>query len=93
MTNRRSASSFAKKDQAALSESLQVVDFAIQDTVLYLDAYPDDKGALDYYHELLASRAELLAARSPGMPLTIYDNVGDTWDWVNTPWPWEPEAN
>ena len=93
MMNRRSASSFAEDNQAALSHRLQVVDFAIQDTVLYLDAYPDNAEALNYYHDLIETRNEILAARSSEMPLTIYDNAGEHWDWVNTAWPWQPEAN
>ena len=72
---------------------LQALDFALQDTVLYLDAYPESKEAIDYYHSLLDRRAELLEGLSPNAPLTIYDNFGDTWDWGKNPWPWEPEAN
>ena len=93
MTNRRFAPTFSGNDQASLSRRLQAIYFAIQDTVLYLDAYPDDADALAYYRSLIEARAGILAARSPEMPLTVYDNEGKTWDWVKTPWPWEPSAN
>ncbi len=93
MTNRRFAPAFSGNDQASLTRRLQAIDFAIQDTVLYLDAYPDDADALDYYRSLIEARAGLLAARSKEMPLTVYDNTGTDWDWVKAPWPWQPEAN
>ncbi len=76
-------------------QRLRALDFAIQDTVLYLDAYPDCKAALDYYHQLVAQRKESLAAYEKTYgPLTMYGNQSRSqWDWVDTPWPWEPEAN
>ena len=33
---------------------LRKLDFCIQETVLYLDAYPDCRQALEYYRETLA---------------------------------------
>ena len=80
-------------DRGFSTRRLQAVDFAISDTVLYLDAYPDDKEAIAYYHSLLKTRGDLLAACPQDAPLTIYDNTSPTWDWVKAPWPWENEAN
>lgn len=90
MTGRRDSQNLR---QPARLQRLQAIDFALQDTVLYLDAYPDDKEALDYYHSLLSTRAELLEAFPQDTPLTVYDNLGDTWDWGKNPWPWELESN
>lgn len=77
------------------TELLRALDFAIQETVLYLDAYPDSDEALQYYHALLRQRACALAAYEEGCgPMTIYGNRSQTsWDWVKAPWPWEPDAN
>ena len=75
---------------------LQTLDFAIVDTVLYLDAYPECRAALDYYHKLLAERDTLAAtlANTCRMPMTNMENVNrDTWDWTRGPWPWESDAN
>ena len=74
---------------------LQAIDFALQETVLYLDAYPENQQALDYYHQLLAQRAELMEAyESNCAPITMYGNKSRTsWDWVLGPWPWEHGAN
>ena len=37
-------------------ESLRAINFAIQETVLYLDAYPCHPEALAYYHTLIEER-------------------------------------
>ena len=78
-----------------LSRRLQKVDFAITETVLYLDAYPNSKEALAYYHRLITERDmlnERLAAL--GRPTTHFDNTAkDQWLWTKGPWPWQIEAN
>ena len=78
-----------------LLHRLQALDFSIYDTVLYLDAYPDSADALAYYKKLLAERDSLLKTLSAShhSPITAFDNVGDEWDWVKSPWPWEASAN
>ena len=80
----------------ALLSRLQALDFSIVDTVLYLDAYPDCRKALDYYHELLSERDALLRELSEKcrMPMTSFSNASrDAWDWTRGPWPWEADAN
>ncbi len=76
-------------------DTLRAIDFAIQETVLYLDAYPNHPEALEYYHALIAQREKLTAAyESSCGPLTIYQNRSrSSWDWVKGPWPWEADAN
>ncbi len=75
--------------------ALQAVDFAIQETVLYLDAYPDSKEALAFYHQLMEERKKLTDIQEGKRgPLTMYGNRSRTsWDWTEKPWPWEYEAN
>ncbi len=74
---------------------LRALDFAIQETALYLDAYPNHPQALEYYHALIAQREKTAAAyESSCGPLTIYGNRNPkAWDWVSGPWPWEMDAN
>ena len=76
-------------------QRLRALDFAIQETVLYLDAYPESRPALAYYHKLIHEREELKAALEKQCgPLTMYGNTNHgAWDWVEGPWPWEPDAN
>jgi hypothetical protein len=74
---------------------LRTVDFAIQETVLYLDAYPNCSEALDYYHKLIAQRREILEHYEKNCgPITMYGNESkSSWDWIASPWPWEADAN
>ena len=46
--------------QAQLINKLRKIDFALVDTVLYLDAYPHCKKAMEYYKKLLAEQKTLL---------------------------------
>ena len=78
-------------DRCDLIKKLRAVDFALQETVLYLDAYPGSCEALKYYNELSALREALVAEyEGNGHPLTMYGNKSaDAWDWISSPWPWE----
>ncbi len=81
-------------DCKELLKKLRAIDFSIVDTVLYLDAYPECKAALEYYCKLIEERKPIAEAiKKKCGPVTIRDNGCDTWDWVKCPWPWEFEAN
>lgn len=79
----------------SLQKKLQSVDFAIVDTVLYLNAYPENREALEFYHKLVKEREELAATINEKCgPIDAMSNKSRTeWNWVDGPWPWEPEAN
>ena len=82
-------------NEQALKEKISAVDFAITETVLYLDAYPTSEKALAFYRRLVAQKAGLVTEyeRRYG-PLTHFGNTDcSTWRWVDGPWPWECEAN
>lgn len=74
---------------------IQELDFAIYETILYLDAYPDSRDALAYYHSLMNARDTLVAEYEANVgPLTAFTNTDqNSWNWVKSPWPWEYEAN
>ena len=78
-----------------LLRRLQALDFSIYDTILYLDAYPESADALAYYKKLIAERDSIIKtlSASHNAPMTTFDNLGDEWDWVKSPWPWEASAN
>ena len=78
-----------------LKKKLQTVDFAIIETVLYLNAYPNCRSALDYYHKLIAEREALVSVINEKCgPICHRDNKSRTeWTWVRGPWPWELDAN
>ena len=85
----------APQNCKALSRKLQVIDFAIVDTVIYLNAYPHCKEALDYYHKLVKEREALCEVINEKCgPITAMGNKSNgEWNWVSGPWPWEPDAN
>lgn len=77
-----------------LLKKLQIVDFSLVDTVLYLDAYPHCQKALCHYRKLLEERAVILAKLDEaGIPMTSLSNTSDSWNWTDAPWPWEYDAN
>jgi hypothetical protein len=80
---------------AALSRKIQEIDFAIYETVLYLDVYPYNSDALEYYHSLIHQREHLIAEYEKNhTPMTAFGNKNkSSWDWIASPWPWEPSAN
>ena len=80
---------------AGLLAKIRAVDFALYELVLYLDAYPDCRDALDTYHKLLCRKRELIAEyESTCGPLTAFGNESHTsWDWIDKPFPWEYSAN
>ena len=78
----------------ALTDQLRKIDFAIYETVLYLDAYPDCARALSYYNELMTERCRIADAVNEACgPLTHRDNRGGEWLWTKGPWPWQIDAN
>ena len=83
-------------DCKAIMKRLQKIDFSLVDVILYLDAYPECKKALDYYHKLLSERDALRHALSSKCkrPMSPFENESETeWDWISSPWPWEASAN
>ena len=73
---------------------LQVLGFAIQDLVLYMDTHRDDKDAL----ELLRSYQKIYAEGKRKYekecgPLTSKTHMEGAYSWLNDPWPWEYAVN
>jgi spore coat protein JB len=83
-----------QNDCSRLMQQLREIDFSIVETALYLDAYPEQPQALEYYHRLIQERKKLMDAYQNSCgPLSIYGNQSQgSWDWVKTPWPWEADA-
>lgn len=72
---------------------VQMYDFALTDTGLFLDTHPDNRAALAFYRD---TREKYLEAREAYEdcfgPLTAEaTDVENGWSWVETPWPWEME--
>lgn len=74
---------------------LQALGFAIQELALYLNTHRDDKEALELYrtyqelyHKGVTEYTMRCGPLSHGMP-----SEGDTYQWLDDPWPWEYAAN
>lgn len=79
-------------DKKKLYKLIQTYSFIIYETVLYLDGHPTCRKALDYLGKYKAKLREVTALyESQYGPLTIMggDDCGDSWKWIETPWPWE----
>lgn len=72
---------------------VQMYDFALTDTGLFLDTHPTNQAALTFYDMTRKMYLEAVEAYEEQFgPLTAEDtDVENGWAWVETPWPWEME--
>ena len=73
---------------------LQTLAFVIQELALYLDTHRDDKEALEMYRAYQKIYAE--GRKKYEMeygPLNHMSYDGDTYRWLDDPWPWEYSVN
>ncbi len=72
---------------------LKELQFALWETALYLDVYPQDKDAMEYFSQLHsatdAAKAEYEKQYGPLSRLSPLQAK----NWTAGPWPWESEAN
>ena len=72
--------------------NLQMVGFAIQELALYLDTHREDREALEQYRAYQQMYRKL--AESQGITLThMSPGMGNEYNWLDDPWPWEFSAN
>ena len=78
-----------------LMDQIRAVDFALYETVLYLDVYTHSCDALETYRKLKAQSEALHAEyETTCAPLTAFGNRSNTsWDWMSKPFPWEYDAD
>jgi spore coat protein JB len=78
---------------AELMKNVQMAQFSLIETVLYLDTHPFDADALaslEYYSEKLAIAIEEYEAECG--PLFAENSDKLPFAWVKTPFPWELEC-
>jgi spore coat protein JB len=89
-SNRPAINNQAKSE---LATKIQELSFVQKELELYLDTHPGCKTALDYYYqtvEALDSLTEEYEAKYG--PITARSADGERWTWVDTPWPWQYNA-
>lgn len=82
-------------DKQCLLREIQICDFNLLETALYLDSHKNDCEALKYYnkHNKMAKELKEKYVKEYG-PLVISDSTCEkTWEWVKGPWPWEYSSN
>lgn len=74
---------------------LQNYHFAAYDMLLYLDTHPNDKKAFALFKELVEKFKKLKAEYEKNYgPLSAFAAANsNSFDWIDSPWPWEKEAN
>ena len=76
-----------------LLSEIRALSFALVETNLYLDSYPENTEALAYFRRVRDElRAKTDAYEKVYGPLTVMGaGAGNGWDWIKSPWPWESE--
>lgn len=78
-------------DKNKLLTRLQTLDLILKEAALYLDAYPNNREALEYFNKNNKMREEVHKEYTEKYgPIMQGDSKSSTtWDWVKDPWPWE----
>ena len=74
---------------------IQKYNFCAYDLLLYLDTHPDDKKAFCMFREIVEKLKKLKSEyESQYGPLEAYNAAAfGSFKWLDSPWPWEREAN
>ena len=69
--------------------------FAALDLLLYLDTHPDDKKAFSMFQDVVAKAKQLKKEYQEKCgPLSAFAAAQfEKFEWLDSPWPWEKEAN
>lgn len=81
--------------KSELLKKIQCYNFAAYDMLLYLDTHPTDKKAFKMFQDLVKKTKELIKQYEEEFgPLSQFGAAGqDCFNWLESPWPWEKEAN
>lgn len=77
--------------QNMMLHNIMQLQVATLDLALYLDTHPNDPVAL-YRHKAYSSQLRQLRDEYEMLfgPLNCYSaETGETWRYINSPWPWE----
>lgn len=80
-------------EQSNMLDDLQNLQFAVLDIALYLDTHPNDPVALYHHNQYSSNLKELLSLYEMKFgPINLYNtDYGDTWRYIEGPWPWDIE--
>ncbi|MFA5561537.1 MAG: spore coat protein CotJB [Eubacteriales bacterium] len=79
--------------QYDLLHRMDVLQFALAESILYLDTHPSDPAAMTFYGDIQRQRVFLSQLYDLHFgALSHYSTGGDLergWLWAQRPWPWE----
>lgn len=73
-----------------LLRQIMEYDFVQYELNLYLDTHPDDIRALKIFKQVSETAKELRKTYEENFgPITASGNTANTWQWIESPWPWD----
>lgn len=74
---------------------LQAYNFAAYDMLLYLDTHPNDKKGFEIFKSLVEKVRQLKREYEKEYgPIGQFSSaMFDSFEWLQSPWPWEKEGN
>ena len=82
----------ANNERERLLLEVQIYSFAMWDLNLYLNTHPTDRNVMrlfDQYRNSYKKAIESYESRFGALHLDCIDVNGSSWEWNNSPWPWE----
>ena len=81
--------------EATLLSEIRALSFACLETAMYLNAYPDNRTALRYFDECRDRLGELTETYEERYGPLTQKSAGKngSWDWGDTPWPWQKKED
>ena len=83
-------------EQMKLFQWINMVSFAVNDIVLYLDTHPYDQQAMERFGQFNALKNKLVkdyTEKYGPLVLSIVDMDSREWKWATQDWPWEGGYN
>ncbi len=83
--------------QNDMMTKLMELDFISLDLGLFLNTHPDNNEAIDTYNQVItaadALRLKYEEKYGPLCSFRSYATNTEQWQWMDTPWPWQKDAN
>ncbi len=89
--NLRDVKTLMCKEQMKLLCKIQQMQFVAIELQLFLDTHPCDKEALYDYNCAIEELNNFMALyeKQYGSLLALGHHGDETWNWINSPWPWQ----
>ncbi|MFW6238270.1 MAG: spore coat protein CotJB [Bacillota bacterium] len=72
---------------------IMAVNFALLETVLYLNTHPTDEAVMELYNHFACRLMKLVRNYQENYTLLVPHHPGEEtpWRWIEEPWPWQIE--